>query len=72
MRTQESFSAAELHSADLIAHVGNIIFSAGDPTSVVEDLPPTIETDVIPDLLQSAIETKGIRFVAANIRRQTE
>jgi hypothetical protein len=29
---------------------GNIIFSAGDPTSITEDLPPIIETDIVPDM----------------------
>jgi hypothetical protein len=51
MRTRESFSATELHSTDLIAPRGNIIFSLRDPTSVVKDPPPTTEKDVIPDLL---------------------
>ncbi len=39
----DSFTAEELYTTDLAAPRGNLIFSAGDPLSVVEDLPPTIE-----------------------------
>ena len=70
--TQESFSAAELHSAYLISPRGNIILSAGDPTSIVDDFPPTIEADVIFDFFQSTTAAKGIKFVASSMRRQTE
>jgi hypothetical protein len=66
---QFSFSPAELYTADLIAPKENIIFSAGDPTSMVLDLPATIETKVMPELLESTIAPQGIRFVAANIRK---
>ncbi len=45
-----SFSAAKRHTADLLAPRGNIIFSAGDPPSVVDDLPSTIEDEEIPEL----------------------
>ena len=38
--TQGSFSPAQLHRAELMAPKGNIIFSAGEPTSIVEDLTP--------------------------------
>ena len=55
----------------MVAPRGDLIFSAGDPLSVVEDLPLTIETDVILKLLESAAAPKGIRFVAARIRKQT-
>jgi hypothetical protein len=50
----------------------NIIFSAGDPTTIVEDLLPMIEIDVTSDLLQSVVTVKGTRFVAANIKRQAK
>jgi hypothetical protein len=57
---QDSFTVEELYTADLAAPRGNLIFSAGDPLSVVEDLSPTIETDVIPILLESTADPKGI------------
>jgi len=46
---------------------GNIIFSAGDPTSMVEDITPTIETEVVPDLKESVAAPKGVRFIAAKV-----
>jgi hypothetical protein len=50
-----------------MASRGDIIFSAGDPASVVEDLiPPTIETDVISELQKSTKTTTDIRFAATN------
>ena len=55
----------------MVARLGFLIFSAGDPLSVVEDLHLTIETDVILKLLESAAAPKGIRFVAARIRKHT-
>jgi hypothetical protein len=39
---------------------------------VVEDLAPTIETEVVPDLLESVAAPKGVRFIAAKIRKITE
>jgi hypothetical protein len=42
--TQDSFTAEDLYTTDLEAPRGDIIFSSGDTSSVVEDLPPTIET----------------------------
>jgi hypothetical protein len=51
---------------------GNIIFSAGDPTLVVEDLTSTIETKVVPDLLKSVAAPKGVRFIAAKVRKIRE
>jgi len=70
--TQNSVTHAQLHTADLLAPRGNNIFSAGDPNFVVEDLTPTIETDVIPELLESVAAPKGVRFVAAKVRKITE
>ena len=52
----------------LMARGENIVFSAGDPSSVVEDyLPPTIETDVILEMLEATAVPKNIRFVVARI-----
>ena len=36
-----------------MAPKSNLIFSAGDPAPVIEDLPPTIEMDVIPEMLDN-------------------
>ena len=70
--TQNSVTHAQLHTADLLAPRGNNIFSAGDPNFVVEDLTPTIKTDVGPELLESVAAPKGVRFVAAKVRKITE
>ena len=67
-----SFSPAEKETADRIAPRGNIIFSAGDPTSVVEDLPTTIEDEPLPQLHQATTAPRGIRFIAAKLRKLTE
>jgi hypothetical protein len=36
---QQSFTPEERHAANSLSPIGNTIFSAGDPTSVIEDLP---------------------------------
>ena len=69
---QQSFTPAERYSADCIAPRGNTIFSAGDPASEVEDLPATIEVDPLPNLQECTGAPKGIRFIAAKIRKITE
>jgi hypothetical protein len=51
---------------------GNTIFSAGDPNSSIEDLPPTIEVESLPELHGSTAAPKGIRFIAAKMRKLTE
>jgi hypothetical protein len=68
MQLQASFSAEEIHTLALMAPTGNIIFSAGDPTFVMKDLPPIIDTNVVPKLLHNVEAPKGVRFVAANAR----
>jgi hypothetical protein len=47
---QLSFSPAEGHVADTLAPRGNTIFSAGEPTSEVVGLPPTIDDEDFPEL----------------------
>jgi hypothetical protein len=47
---QLSFTDIEQNSANLIAPRGSIISSAGDPSSVSQDLSPTIQLDVTPPL----------------------
>jgi hypothetical protein len=44
---------------------GNIVYSAGDPSSVGEDLTPTIETDSVAAL-------KRVRIVAVKVWKITE
>ena len=51
---------------------GKLIFSAGDPDSVIEDLNPTIKTDAVPELLEIVAAPKGVRFVVAKVRKITE
>ncbi len=46
---QQSFTPEERHTAKSLAPKGNTIFSAGDPTLVIEDLPPTIDEEDFPD-----------------------
>ncbi len=65
---QTSFTPEQIHIADLIAP----IFSAGDPTSVVKDLTPIIETNVVQELLESVAAPKGVRFVAVKVRKISE
>jgi hypothetical protein len=47
---QDSFFPEELHTVSLKSPRRNIIFSAGDPTSIVQGLHPIIETEVVPEL----------------------
>ncbi len=67
-----SLYIAELHTTDLMSPKGNIIFSSGDGASVMEDLSPTTDVDVVPELLKSVAEPKGVRFLAANVRKLTK
>ncbi len=69
---QHSFIPSEKHTANSMAPRGNIIFSAEDPTSVIEDLPPIIDEEDFPELRQSTIAPKGVRFLAARIRKWAE
>ena len=68
----QAFSPAEKETADRLAPRGNTIFSARDPTSIVEDLPATIEDEPLPELHQATAAPKGIRFIAAKLRKLTE
>ncbi len=44
----------------------------GDPSSVANELPPTVDTDVIPIGPLSPMSARGVRHVAASIRRLTD
>jgi len=69
LELQNSFTGPELHSISLVASRGNIFLSAGDPTSTSRDLPPTLDVEVTSTLAEAAIAPKGVRLVAAGLRR---
>ena len=46
MDLQDSFTGLELHTIFLVAPRGNIIQSAGDPTSTALTLTPTLDVEV--------------------------
>ena len=69
---QQSFSPSERATTDRLAPRGNNIFSAGDPTSIVEDLLATIEDEPLPELHQTTTTPKGIMFIASKLRKLTE
>ena len=68
----QSFSPAEKETADRLAPGGNNNFFAIDSTSIVEDLPATIEDEPLPELHQATAAPKGIIFIAAKLRKLTE
>ena len=72
IQLHKTFTPAERYTADCMAPRGNTIFSSGDPSTVVEDLPATIEDDQLPDLLECTGAPKGIRFIAAKIKKLME
>ena len=51
---------------------GNIITSAGEPSSVAQDLIPTLHTEITPSRTEAAATPKGVKFVAAGIRKLVE
>jgi hypothetical protein len=68
----QSFTPAERHNADALAPRGNTIYSAGDPSSTVEDLPITIDDEELPEMHASSAAPKGIRYVAARVRKMRD
>jgi hypothetical protein len=68
-RLQQSFTPAERHSADVLAPRGNTIYFAGDPTSIVEDIPTTIDAEDLPELHESTAAPKGVRYIASRIQK---
>ena len=69
---QESFTADELQTALLLAPRGLVITVLGDPSSVAKDLPPTVDTDVLPAGLLSPGSARGVRHIAASMRRLSD
>ena len=68
---QESFTLDELKATFLLAPRGLVITTHGDPSSVAKELPPTVDTDVIPIGSLSPMSARGVRHVAAGIWRLT-
>ncbi len=66
---QDSFTAEDLNRAFLLAPRGLLITLPGDPTSAAKDLPQTVETAVVPTGCLSPGPARGIRHVAAGLRR---
>ena len=69
---QQSFTPAEHYTVDALAPRGNTIYSAGDPSSTVEDLPSTIDDEELPELVESTAAPKGVRYIAARVRKMRD
>jgi hypothetical protein len=69
---QDSITSAEHATANLLAPEGNIVTCAGDPFVVVQDLPPTLHTDVLPQLTSTTTPPKGVHFVMAGLKKLAE
>ena len=69
MPLQRSFTAAARHNAVLLAPRGPTIYPAGDPSSEVVDLPSSIDDEVLPELHEAIAAPKGVRFIAARLRK---
>jgi len=69
---QESFTKDELKTTFLLAPRGLVITMPGEPSNVSKDLPPTVDTDDIPIGPLSPMSARGVRHVAASIRRLTD
>jgi len=72
MQMQHSFTPEEHGTTNFIAPRGNTITYVGDPTSVTQDLLPTIHTNVTLPLWDATEAPKGVRFVAAGLRKLSE
>ena len=69
---QKSFTTEEHTTTSLTTPRDNIITSAGDPFSVIEDLLPTIPMDAIPRLDEIAPAPEGVRFIDFGIKRLSD
>ena len=69
---QESFTANELQKALLIAPRGLVITVPGDPSSAAKDLPPTVDTDVLPACPLSPGNDRGVMHIADGMRRLSD
>jgi hypothetical protein len=68
-RLETSFNSEKHNTMNLMAPRGNIITSAGDPSSVAQDLQLTIFTEVIPPHNIAAAAPKGALFISAGLRK---
>ena len=66
---QASFYGSELHTISMVATKGNIIQSVGDPSSIALTLTPPMDVEVTPVLSEAVRAPKGVRFIAAGLRR---
>ena len=64
-----SFTGPDLHTVSLVAPRGNIIHSAGDPSSTIIALTPTMNVEIMPALTEASRASKGVRFVVAGLHR---
>ena len=69
---QESLSNEDMQMAFLLAPCGLVISLLGDPRSMSNEQAPTVDTDVIPLGRLSPGSTRGIKHVAALIRRLSD
>ena len=66
---QESFTHDDLQLPVLLAPRGLFITILGGPRSVAKELPPTVDTDVLPLGPLSPGSARGVKHIAAEIRR---
>ncbi len=72
MDLQESFTHDDLHMVFLLAPRGLVITIPGDPRNVAKELPPTVDTDVLPPGPLSLGSARGVKHIAAGIRRLSD
>ncbi len=69
MDFKASISGPELRTISLMAPIGSIVQSAGDPSSTTLTLISTLDVEVTPALTQAVRAPMGVRFVAGGLRR---
>jgi len=72
LNLQQTFTIAEHSTTNLMVLRGNIVSTACDPSSVAQDLPPMIHTDVTPPLESTTTARRGVQYVAASLRKLAE
>jgi hypothetical protein len=68
----ESFSQDDPEMAFQLAPRGLVITLLGDPRSVTKELPPNVDTDVLPPGPLSPGSPRGVKHIAAGIRRLSD
>jgi len=69
---QQSFTTAERYNADALAPRKNTIYSARDPSSTLKNLPSTIDDEELPELHASTSPPKGVKYIAARVRKMRD